>query len=70
MFFIEVQHVEESKEGYFPDAGFTIIVAGKRTAMTEDKVKNADFCLDKEVPETPTDDEGLETRRVLIFRKA
>ena len=24
-----VQHVEESKEGYFPDAGFTIIVAGK-----------------------------------------
>jgi len=25
-----VQHVEESKEGYFPDAGFTIIVAGKK----------------------------------------
>ena len=24
-----VQHVEEPKEGYFPDAGFTIIVAGK-----------------------------------------
>jgi SAM-dependent methyltransferase len=28
----EVQHVEEPKEGYFPDAGFTIIVAGKRQA--------------------------------------
>jgi SAM-dependent methyltransferase len=25
----EVQHSEEPKEGYFPDAGFTIIVAGK-----------------------------------------
>ncbi|MFC1963881.1 class I SAM-dependent methyltransferase [Chloroflexota bacterium] len=25
-----VQHVEEPKEGYFPDAGFTIIVAGKK----------------------------------------
>lgn len=25
-----VQHVEEPREGYFPDAGFTIIVAGKR----------------------------------------
>jgi len=37
---------------------------------TEDEIKNADFRLDKEVPETPTDDKGLETRRVLIFRKA
>jgi len=26
----KVEHVEEPKEGYFPDAGFTIIVAGKR----------------------------------------
>jgi len=25
-----VQHVEEPKEGYYPDAGFTIIVAGKK----------------------------------------
>ena len=25
-----MQHVEEPKEGYFPDAGFTIIVAGKK----------------------------------------
>ena len=25
-----VQHIEEPREGYFPDAGFTIIVAGKR----------------------------------------
>jgi len=25
-----VQHAEEPKEGYFPDAGFTIIVAGKK----------------------------------------
>ena len=25
-----VQHVEEPKEGYFPDAGFTIIAAGKK----------------------------------------
>jgi SAM-dependent methyltransferase len=25
-----VQHVEQPKEGYFPDAGFTIIVAGKK----------------------------------------
>jgi SAM-dependent methyltransferase len=31
----EVQHVEEYKEGYFPDAGFTIIVAGKRAAELE-----------------------------------
>jgi len=29
----EVQHVEEPKEGYFPDAGFTIILAGKRPAI-------------------------------------
>ena len=27
----EVHHAEEAKEGYFPDAGFTIIVAGKST---------------------------------------
>jgi SAM-dependent methyltransferase len=27
----EAQHVEEPKEGYFPDAGFTIIAAGKKT---------------------------------------
>jgi len=25
-----VQYVEEPKEGYFPDAGFTIIAAGKK----------------------------------------
>jgi SAM-dependent methyltransferase len=30
----EAQHVEEPKEGYFPDAGFTIIVAGKREVIT------------------------------------
>jgi len=28
----EVQHIEEPKEGYSPDAGFTIIVAGKRSS--------------------------------------
>jgi len=28
----EVQHVEEPREGYFPDAGFTIMVAGKGMA--------------------------------------
>jgi SAM-dependent methyltransferase len=26
----EVQHVEEPREGYFPDAGFTIMVGGKK----------------------------------------
>ncbi|MBE9500850.1 MAG: class I SAM-dependent methyltransferase [Chloroflexi bacterium] len=31
----EVQHVEEPKEGYFPDAGFTIMVAGKGAAELE-----------------------------------
>ena len=31
----EVQHVEEPQEGYFPDAGFTIMVAGKRAAELE-----------------------------------
>jgi len=36
----QVQHVEEPKEGYFPDAGFTIIMAGKGTATTEDMNKN------------------------------
>ena len=30
-----VQHLEEPKEGYFPDAGFSIIVAGKRAAELE-----------------------------------
>jgi SAM-dependent methyltransferase len=30
----KVEHVEEPKEGYFPDAGFTIIVAGKREVIT------------------------------------
>ena len=33
IFFIEVQNVEVPREGYFPDAGFTIIVAGKRPAI-------------------------------------
>ena len=28
----EVQHLEGPREGYFPDAGFTIMVAGKETA--------------------------------------
>ena len=38
---------------------------------TEDEIKNADFRLGKEVPETLTDDnKGLETRRILSFRKA
>jgi SAM-dependent methyltransferase len=32
----ELQQVEEPKLGYSPDAGFTIIVAGKRTLTTED----------------------------------
>jgi len=36
----EVQHVEEPKEGYFPDAGFTIIVSGKKTTATEDVNKD------------------------------
>ena len=31
----EAQHVEKAKEGYFPDAGFTIIVAGKRAVDSE-----------------------------------
>ena len=31
----KVEHVEEPKEGYFPDAGFTIMVAGKRVAELE-----------------------------------
>ena len=33
----EVQYFEESREGYFPDAGFTIIVAGKGAAEPESK---------------------------------
>ncbi len=31
----EVHHTEDAREGYFPDAGFTIIVAGKRSAELE-----------------------------------
>lgn len=31
----EVHHMEEAKEGYFPNAGFTIMVAGKRVAANE-----------------------------------
>jgi SAM-dependent methyltransferase len=30
----KVQHVEKPREGYFPGAGFTIIVAGKREIIT------------------------------------
>ena len=30
----KVQHVEKPREGYFPGAGFTIIVAGKREVIT------------------------------------
>jgi len=30
----KVQHVEKFKKGYFPDAGFTITVAGKREVIT------------------------------------
>jgi len=39
---------------------------------TENEIKNADFHLEKEVPETLTtdDNKALETRTVLIFRKA
>jgi ubiquinone/menaquinone biosynthesis C-methylase UbiE len=38
---------------------------------TEDEIKNANFHLEKEVPETLTDDnKDLETRRILSFRKA
>jgi SAM-dependent methyltransferase len=29
-----VHHAESPKEGYFPDAGFTVIVAGKREVIT------------------------------------
>jgi len=29
----KAQHVEESREGYFPDAGFTIIVAGRQQVI-------------------------------------
>jgi SAM-dependent methyltransferase len=38
----EVQHVEEPKLGYFPDAGFMVIVAGKRMTSTKDVKK--DYC--------------------------
>jgi SAM-dependent methyltransferase len=31
---VEVRHIEDPREGYFPDAGFTIIVAGKREVIT------------------------------------
>jgi ubiquinone/menaquinone biosynthesis C-methylase UbiE len=38
---------------------------------TEDEIKNADFRLEKEVPETRTDgNKILETRKILSFRKA
>ena len=38
---------------------------------TKDEIKNTNFRLEKEVSEMlTTDDKGLETRRVLIFRKA
>jgi ubiquinone/menaquinone biosynthesis C-methylase UbiE len=38
---------------------------------TEDEIKNANFCLEKEVPETLTDgNKALETRRILNFGKA
>jgi len=38
---------------------------------TEDEIKNADFRLEKDVPETLTYDyEELETRRILNFKKA
>ena len=38
---------------------------------TEDEIKNANFRLEKEVPETLTDDNKyLETRRILCFGKA
>jgi len=38
---------------------------------TEDEIKNADFRLEKDIPETLTyDNKGLETRRILSFRKA
>jgi ubiquinone/menaquinone biosynthesis C-methylase UbiE len=37
----------------------------------EDEIKNANFHLEKEVPETLTDDnKGLETRRILSFGKS
>ena len=36
----EVHRVEEPKEGYFPDAGFTIIVAGKAAATNYDAKKD------------------------------
>jgi len=32
----EVYHTEDYREGYFPDAGFTIIVAGKRLLRCEE----------------------------------
>lgn len=36
----EVQNMEEPKEGFFPDAGFTIIVAGKRVSAIESMTKD------------------------------
>jgi hypothetical protein len=37
---------------------------------TEDEIKNADFRLEKEIPETLShDDKNLEKRRILNFRK-
>jgi len=37
----EVQNMEEPKEGYFPDAGFTIIAAGKKVPAIESMTKNS-----------------------------
>ena len=39
-------------------------------AETEDEIENANFRLEKEACETPTDNKGLETYRALVFRKA
>jgi len=36
----EVQHAEVPREGYLPDAGFTIIVAGKRVSAIEGMTRN------------------------------
>jgi len=37
---------------------------------TKDEIENANFRLEKEVCETPTDNKGLETCVALVFRKA
>jgi hypothetical protein len=36
----EVHRTENPREGYFPDAGFTIIVAGKTMALVKDMNKD------------------------------